>query len=128
MFDSIWYKSLTKPPFAPPNWIFAPMWGFLYLTILISLLLYMTKPASNKKAGYIYFVIQLALNLAWSPIFFGLREMFWAFVVIILMDIFVFLTIKKFYYVSKPAGLLLVPYFVWILFATYLNAGYLFLN
>ena len=128
MFDSIWYKSLTKPPFAPPDWLFAPVWGFLYLTIAISFLIYITKPAEDKKIGYVYFVIQLVLNLAWSPIFFGLKEIFWAFILIILMDIFVYLTIRKFYSVSRISGLILIPYFIWILFATYLNAGYLFLN
>ncbi len=128
MFDSIWYKSLTKPPFAPPDWLFAPVWGFLYLTIALSFLIYITKPAEDKKIGYVYFVIQLVLNLAWSPIFFGLKEIFWAFILIILMDIFVYLTIRKFYSVSKISGLILIPYFIWILFATYLNAGYLFLN
>lgn len=128
MFDSIWYKSLIKPPFAPPDWLFAPVWGFLYLTIAISFLIYITKPAEDKKIGYVYFVIQLVLNLAWSPIFFGLKEIFWAFILIILMDIFVYLTIRKFYSVSRISGLILIPYFIWILFATYLNAGYLFLN
>ena len=128
MFDSSWYKSLIKPPFAPPDWLFAPVWGFLYLTIAISFLIYITKPAEDKKIGYVYFVIQLVLNLAWSPIFFGLKEIFWAFILIILMDIFVYLTIRKFYSVSRISGLILIPYFIWILFATYLNAGYLFLN
>ena len=128
MFNSAWYNSLTKPFLAPPNWIFMPVWSVLYLTILISLILYITKPAEGKNLGYIYFAIQMVLNLIWSPVFFGMQNITTAFIIIIFLDIFVLLTILKFYSVSKIAGLILIPYFLWILFATYLNLSYLLLN
>jgi len=128
MYNSIWYYSLTKPPFSPPDSLFAPVWGFLYLTITISFFLYIFQKNKYKTKGYIYFLIQLLLNLLWSLSFFGLQNILLGFINIILLDIFVFLTIKQFYRVSKISGLILLPYFIWILYATYLNLGYLILN
>lgn len=128
MFTSSWYYNLLKPPLAPPDWIFPPVWSILYFSILVALLLYLFKPAQNKKSGYIYFIAQLFLNLLWAPVFFYLKNMFLALIVIILLDIFVILTIKSFYKVSKISGLILIPYLIWILSATYLNIGYLVLN
>ena len=128
MFKSVWYYNLTKPPLAPPDWIFPPVWSILYFSMLVALLLYLFKPAQYKKSGYIYFAVQLILNLLWTPTFFYLQNMFLALIVIILLDIFVILTIKSFYKVSKISGLILIPYLIWILFATYLNIGYLVLN
>ena len=128
MFKSVWYYNLTKPPLAPPDWIFPPVWSILYFSMLVALLLYLFKPAQNKKSGYIYFAVQLIFNLLWTPAFFYLKNMFLALIVIILLDIFVILTIKSFYKVSKISSLILIPYLLWILFATYLNIGYLVLN
>jgi len=128
MFDSIWYNSLIKPPFAPPSWVFTPAWIFLYVTIFVSLILYVLAPAQDKKAGYIYFSIQLILNFLWAPVFFGLKNILAALFVIILLDIFTIFTIQKFYSVSKIAGGILLPYLFWLIFATYLNFGYLILN
>ena len=128
MFKSVWYYNLTKPPLAPPDWIFPPVWSILYFSMLVALLLYLFKPTQNKKSGYIYFAVQLILNLLWAPVFFYLKNMFLALIVIILLDIFVILTIKSFYKVSKISSLILIPYLIWILFATYLNIGYLVLN
>ena len=125
MFKSVWYYNLTKPPLAPPDWIFPPVWSILYFSMLVALLLYLFKSAQNKKSGYIYFAVQLILNLLWAIVFFYLKNMFLA---LILLDIFVILTIKSFYKVSKISGLILIPYLIWILFATYLNIGYLVLN
>ena len=128
MFKSVWYYNLTKPPLAPPDWIFPPVWSILYFSMLVALLLYLFKPAQNKKSGYIYFAVQLILNLLWTPAFFYLQNIVLALIVIILLDIFVILTIKSFYKISKISGLILIPYLLWILFATYLNIGYLVLN
>ena len=128
MFKSVWYYNLLKPPFAPPNWIFSPVWSILYFTIFVALLLYIFKLAPNKKSGYIYFIAQLIFNFLWTPIFFYLKNIILALIVIIFLDIFVVLTIKSFYKVSKISALILIPYLIWILFATYLNIGYLVLN
>ena len=129
MFNSLWFDSLNRPFLAPPSWIFSPMWTILYLMMFAALLVFVFKKTDIQKTnGYVYFALQLILNLIWSPIFFGLHNIALALIVLLLLDIFVFLTIKKFYLVSKLAGWLLVPYFVWILFATYLNLGYFVLN
>jgi tryptophan-rich sensory protein len=128
MFNSFWYKTLTKPPFSPPDWLFAPVWTFLYLTIFLSLFLYIRANNLSKSIGYIYFFIQLFLNLAWTPVFFGLKNILAGVVLIVLIDIFTLLTIYKFYFVSKTAAFLLIPYFIWLLYATYLAFGYLILN
>ena len=128
MYNSLWYNSLTKPLFAPPDWIFAPVWGILYVLIFASLILYFLKKENNKENGYLFFGIQLFLNIIWSPVFFLAKNIIGALFIIVLLDIFVFLTIRKFYSVSKIAGILLIPYLIWIIFATYLNAGYLILN
>ena len=128
MFNSIWYENLIKPEFSPPNWIFAPAWTFLYISIFASLAFYINCSDENKNHGYILFIIQMFLNIVWTPIFFGLKNITGALIVIILLDIFVFLMMYKFFQSSKLAGLILIPYFIWILFATYLNIGYAILN
>lgn len=128
MYSTLWFNNLIKPNFYPPAWLFTPVWIILYGIIFASLLFYTIKPARNKLRGYIYFIIQMVLNLAWSPVFFLLHNITLALVIIILMDLFVILTIKRFYTVSKFAGMMLIPYLLWILFATYLNTAFLILN
>ena len=128
MFNSVWYDNLIKPVLNPPQWIFAPVWGILYALMLAALTIYIIKQCSQKKEGYIYFSIQLFLNFLWSPIFFYFKNMSFAFFIIVLLDIFVILTIRFFYSVSRISGILLVPYLIWIIFATYLNISFLILN
>ena len=129
MYNSVWYNSLTKPFLTPPAFVFPPVWIFLYTTLLIALILYSVKfSRAGKLRGYIYFIIQLLLNLAWSPAFFIMKNIGLALFIIILLDIYVLLTIFRFYKVSKTAGIILIPYFIWILFATYLNAGFFVLK
>jgi len=129
MYNSKWFNSLIKPFLNPPASIFKPVWGILYILIIVSFVLYALKHSEiNKLKGYIFFGIQMILNGLWSPVFFYFKNMTLAFVIIILMDIFVLLTIKEFYKISKTASFLLIPYFIWILFATYLNFGFIFLN
>lgn len=136
MFNSIWFDNLIQPPFAPPSVIFAPVWTALYILIFLALIIYIFKSREEKNSfftedklnGYIAFTVQMLLNLAWSPVFFGLKNISAAFAVIIFLDLFAILTAKKFRSVSKFAGILFVPYILWLLFATYLNLGYLILN
>lgn len=118
-FDAIptWYATLTKPVFSPPNWIFGPVWTILYTLIGISLYLIWT----SKKGSLKLFFFHLFLNAIWSPVFFGLKNLSLAFLIIIAMDITLVMIIKNFYKVNKLASYLLVPYLVWILFASLLN-------
>ncbi len=129
MFNTIWYDNLIKPVLNPPSWIFSPVWIILYGTILAALILYTIKISDrNKLEGYIYFIVQMILNLAWSPIFFYLHNIGLALIVIILLDIAILINIIKFHKVSKLSGLILIPYFLWVLFATYLNISFFILN
>ncbi len=129
MFNTIWYDNLIKPALNPPSWIFSPVWIILYGTILAALILYAIKISNrNKIEGYIYFIVQMILNLAWSPIFFYFHNIGLALIVIILLDIAILINIIKFYKVSKLSGLILIPYFLWVLFATYLNISFFILN
>lgn len=125
-----WYAGLTKPFFAPPNWIFGPVWTTLYLLMGVAFYLIWKQGWQKKKvrtAGN-YFLAQLGLNFIWSPIFFGLRSPLIALLVIIAMWALIAMTMKKFYPLSKPAFYLLVPYLLWVSFATLLNTAIVVLN
>ncbi len=118
-FDAIptWYAFLNKPVFSPPNWLFGPVWTILYTLIGISLYLIWT----SKKGSLKLFLFHLFLNAIWSPIFFGAKNLGLAFLVILVMDITLIIIIKNFYKVNKTAGLVLIPYLLWISFASILN-------
>ena len=128
MFNSDWFNNLTKPPFTPPSQIFTPAWAVLYTTMVISFVIYRFTSGENKFWGYTFFFIQLVLNLLWSPVFFGLQLIGYALILILMLDITVFLTIIEFHKTSKTAAYLLIPYFLWLIYATYLNFGYFILN
>ena len=127
--DMIWCESLNKPAFTPPGQVFTPAWIYLYVLIFLALFTFIyTKTDKDKKLGYFLFGIQMVLNLCWAPAFFYLQNIIMSFVIIILMLIFVFMTMAEFYKVSKVSAALLVPYFLWVCFATYLNYGMMYLN
>lgn len=123
-----WYATLNKPPFSPPNWVFGPVWTTLYILMGISLYLVWVSKSKVKSSALNIFWIQLALNTLWSIIFFGLKNPSLAFVDIIALWIVIFLTIKSFYKINKLAGNLLVPYLLWVTFATILNLSVVILN
>jgi len=124
-----WYNTLNKPFFTPPAKIFMPAWIILYILIFTSLILYMNvKTFENKTPGYIAFIIQLILNLSWSPVFFGMNNIELSFAIIVLLLIAIIFTIIFFYRISKIAAMLLIPYLLWVIFATYLNFGIMKLN
>jgi benzodiazapine receptor len=114
-----WYQTLNKPSWNPPPWIFGPVWTLLYLGMAVAAWLVWNR-AGQGHALRLY-IVQLALNAAWTPVFFGAHEMGAAFLVIVSMWIAIFLTQRAFQTVSRPAGLLLVPYLAWVSFASVLN-------
>lgn len=125
-----WYSALIKPPFSPPNWIFGPVWTLLYLMMGVSFYCIWQLGWKKKKvkvAGY-YFGAQLALNFFWSIAFFGLRSPLLGLVNIIALWILIILTMKHFYPLSKLAFYLLIPYLLWVTFATLLNGSIVLLN
>ena len=124
-----WYNNLNKPVFTPPSWVFAPAWTILYILIFLSLVIFLgSKTSESKTFGIILFIIQMILNLLWTPIFFYWQNMEFAFIIIILLVLAVIGTITAFYKISRIASLLLIPYILWLLFATYLNWGFLMIN
>lgn len=123
-----WYTTLNKPFFSPPNFVFAPVWTILYILMGISLYLLWTSKKKGKEKAIKLFLIQLALNLFWSIIFFGLHNPQVAFVEIIGLWIFIFLTIRQSYSVSKISAYLLYPYIAWVSFALVLNLFIITLN
>ncbi|MBP7842901.1 tryptophan-rich sensory protein [Candidatus Woesebacteria bacterium] len=125
-----WYATLNKPFFAPPNWLFGPVWTLLYFMMGVSFFLIWKQGLQKKKikTASMYFLAQLALNFIWSPIFFGFRAPLFALVVIVAMWAMIVMTMKKFYPLSRFAFYLLVPYLLWVSFATLLNAAIVLLN
>lgn len=124
-----WYAGLAKPSFAPPNWVFAPVWTTLYVLMGTSLFLVWRKGFNKKtKSAISIFGIQLALNVLWSLAFFGLKSPIAGFVVIIALWAAIAATIIKFIKIEKPAGLLLTPYIVWVSIAALLNLSIVLLN
>jgi len=125
-----WYIHLKKPVLNPPSWIFAPVWTMLYIMMGVSAYLVWRKGLGNDHArlAMSLFLMQLILNFLWSPIFFGMRSALYGFIIIILMWIAILATIILFYRISKVSAYLLVPYIVWVSFATYLNGAILYLN
>lgn len=125
-----WYANLNKPFFAPPNWLFGPAWTILYFLMGVAFYLIWKQGWQKKKnriAGK-YFLTQLVLNFVWSPIFFGLRAPLLGLIVIIAMWMMIVATMKKFYPLSKLAFYLLIPYLMWVSFATLLNGAIVVLN
>lgn len=118
-----WYKTIVKPGFTPPNYLFAPVWTVLYILMGISAGLVWSRGTYHKwvKTALYHFVFQLLLNALWSLVFFGLEQPLFALLIIITLFILIFLTIKWFKIVNKTAAYLLIPYLLWVLFATALN-------
>lgn len=124
-----WYSYLQKPSFNPPNYLFGPVWSLLYLLMGISLSIIIGNPSSQvRKISIILFAIQFTLNLCWSYIFFNLHSTGWAFIEIILMWLFILSMIISFYRVNKTAGILQIPYLIWVSFASILNYNIYILN
>ncbi|WP_458746459.1 TspO/MBR family protein [Candidatus Nitrosocosmicus sp. T] len=125
-----WYSTLTKPTFAPPGWVFGPAWIILYFLMGVSLYTVWVSESKPKirKVFFIVFGIQLALNALWSLLFFGLKSPLLGLVDIILLDIMVIVTIIYARAISRLAAILLVPYLVWIIFASILNFAIYLLN
>ncbi len=125
-----WYATLQKPFFNPPSWVFGPVWTLLYLLMGISLyIVWITKTdKKTKRKAITFFFIQLALNVLWSILFFGLKSPIAAFIGIIVLWLAILLTIKNFLQISKAAGWLLIAYLAWVSFATILNLSIVILN
>ncbi len=117
-----WYERLKKPSWRPPNRLFAPVWTILYLMIAVAGWLIWRKVGfAGAGLPLSVYVLQLILNAAWTPLFFGLHRPDLGFIDIVLVWVSIIATILLFYPIDVAAALLLVPYLVWVTFATALN-------
>lgn len=127
---STWYESLSKPFYAPPNWVFGPVWVVLYFLMGVAFYLVWSKGLENEnvKEAVNYWIIQLAFNLLWTIGFFGFQSALLGLIVIILLWGAVYWTTRKFFPISETAGWLMVPYLLWVSFALLLNLSIFLLN
>lgn len=124
-----WYQLLNKPKLCPPNWIFAPVWACLYFMIGLAFFLFLKGGNVNSKLlPMLFFGVQMILNFLWSGVFFGMKNIKGAFIVLIFLVIFLLGTLISFWPFSKTAVFLLCPYFLWCVFALWLNYEFLKLN
>ena len=121
------FNALTKPALSPPAILFPIVWTVLYTLMGISYSMLEERRLTDDGTKLIYW-LQLIFNLLWPIAFFNLGWRLFALVWIVLLDILVALMVRRFYKGHKPAGLLQIPYLAWVLFATYLNAGFYILN
>lgn len=126
----VWYATLQRPSFSPPNWIFGPVWITLYVLMGISVYLVWQKIEVNKKAkrAMLFFWIHLFFNASWSIIFFGFQNPGLAFVNIIIIWFFIIVLMIKFWQINKWSTHLLIPYLLWVSFASILNFFIWYLN
>ncbi len=124
---SEWYPGLNKPDWTPPPWLFGPVWTTLYLMMAVAAWLVWKKGAMARPALAVFYV-QLALNMAWSFLFFGMRAPLLGLIDIAALWVMIAVTIRAFWSHSYAAALLLVPYWVWVSFAAALNGAIWRLN
>lgn len=117
------YENLIKPLFSPPGWVFPIVWSILYLLMAISFYRIWLSGKSGKdvRKAMRYYFIQLGLNLIWPVIFFRFKLYGLAFIELLLLLVFILLTTFEFYKIDKKAGLLMIPYIIWVSFAGVLN-------
>lgn len=117
-----WYASLRKPAWTPPNWLFGPVWTALYAAMAIAVWIIWRRAGWEGSNGALWlFVVQLALNLAWSFIFFKFHNPRWAFIEIVALWIAIAATVVKFAAISRASAMLLAPYLAWVTYAAALN-------
>lgn len=123
-----WYQALDKPIWNPPNWLFAPVWLTLYLLMgWAAAIVYKTKDLQRTWALIIY-GLQLLVNIGWSLVFFGYESILGGLIAIGVLAFLIAVNLFLFWRIDQRAGWLLVPYFVWVLFAAFLNLNILLLN
>lgn len=124
-----WYQTLERPSWTPPDWIFAPVWTALYAAMAVAAwLVWRQHGWAAARRSLTLFVVQLALNVLWSVLFFGLRQPAWALAEIVVLWLLIAATTVAFWRRSRAAGSLLVPYLAWVAFAAALNFEFARLN
>ena len=123
------YQELQRPSWAPPPWVFGPAWTLLYTLMgTATYLVWRHAPGERRRTALSVFGVQLALNVAWSPVFFGLEQVFAALVVIVLVWLAVLAMLIAYARCERRAAVLIAPLLVWVSYATALNAAIWWLN
>lgn len=126
---SPWFLGLEKPSIYPPPATFGIAWTVLYLLMGVALAMIVTaRGAAGRRAAIAMFAVQFLLNLAWSPVFFGMQQLSAALILLVVIDLAVIVTVWLFCKVRPLAAYLLLPYLAWALFATALNYQFLAAN
>jgi benzodiazapine receptor len=121
-YGNPWFDALAKPDLMPPGWVFGAAWTTLYILLGLALALVLhARGARGRPLALALFLVQLLLNYAWSPMFFAIHEVGVAFVMIMLMVVLGALAAFLFYRIRRAAGLLMLPYLAWLVFAAFLN-------
>ena len=124
-----WYATLNRPGISPPNWIFGPVWTILYILMGFSFYLVWIEPAGNLRTLAIaIYLLQLLLNFSWSFLFFYFKRLGFSLIEIIFLWLSILIMLFFFYRVKPVAAYLNIPYFLWVSFASVLNAAYFSLN
>ena len=125
----VWYDTLNKPFFNPPGWLFAPVWAILYILMGIALFFIWKAPKVKKtNEGLMLFGAQLVFNVIWTIVFFGFRSVIGGVLSIVILLILIVMTTLQFYRIDKRAAYLMLPYLLWVCFATMLNVSIYLLN
>jgi tryptophan-rich sensory protein len=123
-YGNPWFGGLAKPFFMPPGWVFGVVWPVLYALLGIALALILAEPpSSRRRSALILFFSQLALNFAWSPVFFAAHAIRPALAIIVVMVGLAALAASQFRQIRLLAGLLILPYLLWLCFAAALNSA-----
>ena len=124
------YRTLNQPPLSPPGWVFPIVWTILYLLMGYASYRISTSdvPAGERKKALTFYGIQLFLNFLWPIVFFRFRWYFAAFILLLALWVFIYLTMYRFEKIDETAETLLIPYLLWVTFAGYLNLGVALLN
>lgn len=123
-----WFAALKQPSFAPPNWLFAPVWTVLYALMAFAMWRVGEEGTANARFARSLFLVQLALNFAWPVFFFGMHSINGALAIIVALLGSIVATTISFHRVDPGAAKMMAPYAAWVAFATVLNAGYSYLN
>ena len=124
-----WYQTINKPNFNPPDWIFAPVWTTLYIFMGISIwLIWKSNSSKNRTLGIIIFCLQFFFNIFWTYLFFGIQKIGASFFEIIILIFLILLNINYFFKTNKIESYLLVPYLLWVIYASILTFNIWILN
>lgn len=122
------YGQINQPPLAPPGWLFPIVWTILFLMMGVAAYLVWMKNDPDRTGALILYAVQLAFNFCWTLIFFNMQAYGFALIWLLILWALILWTAVKFYRTTPAAGWWMVPYFLWVTFAAYLNAGVWLLN